>query len=178
MQTIPFQHPSQSKGQDISGLPALLPERSRFCNCVVAVAEITNDAGIDSVSLARLGHRGATSTQIAGSLPAVGTFAWTVPENTGSLLTVRVHAEETAGNSADASRFLRVSSSLSGSYGKIVNTTAIRDSIDTPSSIRDRTFAGNPSQGISFVAIPTNVLDPDETVSRFRGAGNSRSSII
>lgn len=178
MQTIPVQYPSQGTGQDISRLPTILPEIPRFCNCVVAVAEISNDTEIGSASLAWSGNRGKTWTQIASDLPAAGTFTWTVPENTGSLLTVRVTAEDAAGNSGSASRILRVSSSVSGSFGRTVNSTAIRDSIDVPSSIRNRTSAGDSSQGASVVAIPSIISDPDEAMSRFRGPGFSRSTMV
>ncbi len=145
---------------------------------IVVAWSATDNVRVESVSLAWSGNRGATWTQIASNLPAVGTFTWTVPDYSGSLLTVRVSAEDAAGNSGSASRILRVSSSVSGSFGRTVNSTAIRDSIDVPSSIRDCTSAGDSSQGASVVAIPSIISDPDEAVSRFRGPGFSRSTTV
>jgi len=53
--------------------------------------------------------RGVTWTRVADNLPATGSSTWTVPQLTGSLLTLKVTATDVAGNTGSARMTCRVS---------------------------------------------------------------------
>jgi len=122
---------------------------------VVITWSATDDVGVEEVAISYSMNRGLTWTGIADDLPDEGTYIWTVPENSSTLLTIRVSAEDAAGNTGSASRTCRVSSTVTFSAGRTFNITAIKDSITIPSALRDRISSGKSSPNPGNIDVTT-----------------------
>ena len=69
----------------------------------------TDARGVSKVMIDYSTDRGVTWTRVADNLPATGSSTWTVPQLTGSLLTLKVTATDVAGNTGSARMTCRVS---------------------------------------------------------------------
>ena len=68
----------------------------------------TDAGGIAGVIISYSVNRGISWTTVATDLPAAGTVKWTVPEDDSAVLTLKVTAVDTAGNTGSARRIIRL----------------------------------------------------------------------
>lgn len=130
----------------------------------------TDDTGVEGVGIGYSLNRGISWSEIADGLPKEGSYEWTVPEESGSLLTVKVSAEDAAGNTGSASRICRVSSARSLSAGSTLNITAIRESITLPSTVQDYLSSGGSSSDLVDTTIVTAPTISAGTLAKVRAS--------
>ena len=81
----------------------------------------SDETGVESVTILYSTNRGVTWTEITDGLPDEGSYTWTVPEISGSILIIKVRAMDAAGNVGSATRSCRLSSTESPAISGTVN---------------------------------------------------------
>lgn len=123
----------------------------------------SDNVGVASASLMYSGDRGKTWNLISQSVPASGTYTWTLSEGLSGSLTIKVSAKDAAGNTGSASKSITIKTVTS--TGRPVTSNPF----STVSSI------GGEEQPKS--AIPDSVRTAVAGIARFNTAGRSIDTI-
>lgn len=122
----------------------------------------TDNVGVVSVSLVYSVDRGKNWIDISQSVPASGTYTWTIPEGlTGSVM-IRVNARDAAGNVGSASRTITIKASSSGRPVTTAPLTTVGSTI---------------GEGQPETIIPESVKTAVEGFTRFSAAGRTIDTI-
>lgn len=123
----------------------------------------TDNIGVVSASLVYSVDRGKNWIDISQSVPASGTYSWTIPEGLSGSVMIRVNARDAAGNVGTATRSITIKAS--SSTGRPVTTIPLT------------TVGSTVGTGQSGTVIPESVKTAVEGFSRFNGAGRTIDTI-